>query len=154
MAVCLSGAVAGALLYWSVYYGKAWVDSDSANLRSLASTISQIASGLSALMFAGVTLLLALPESTGLGLLKTSGHFFDLCARMALAMIILLLVVVVGLVLMMVPTLDAKFLCLLVSFGVTGLISMLGCLHKLVILILFVNKKFDPDYIDDGRHQG
>lgn len=144
--VALLGAIVGCSLYWMVYRGEAWPADATANLRSLASTVSQIAAGLGALMFAGLTLLLAFPPSTGLGVLKRSGHFFDLCARMALTMVFWFGLVGVGLFVMMAAQPTAVALCVIVGVGSSGLLSTLGSMLKLVALIFFTTRQFDPDY--------
>lgn len=98
-------------------------------------------------MFAGLTLLLAFPPSTGLGILKRSGHFFDLCARMALTMVVWFVVVAVGLVVMIVNDPSAGLLCVIVGCAAAALSSTLGSMMKLLALIFFTARQFDPDYI-------
>ncbi len=141
------GCVAGGSLFWFVYQGEPWHAEATANLRSFASTVAQIAAGLGALMFAGLTLLLAFPPSTGLGILKRSGHFFDLCARMALPMVVWFVVVAVGLVVMIVNDPSAGLLCVIVGCAAAALSSTLGSMMKLLALIFFTARQFDPDYI-------
>ncbi len=141
------GCVAGGSLFWFVYQGEPWHAEATANLRSFASTVAQIAAGLGALMFAGLTLLLAFPPSTGLGILKRSGHFFDLCARMALTMVVWFVVVAVGLVVMIVNDPSAGLLCVIVGCAAAALSSTLGSMMKLLALIFFTARQFDPDYI-------
>lgn len=141
------GGVAGGSLFWFVYQGEPWPAEATANLRSFASTIAQIAAGLGALMFAGLTLLLAFPPSTGLGILKRSGHFFDLCARMALTMVVWFVVVAVGLFVMIANDPSAGLLCVIVGCAAAALASTLGSMMKLLALIFFTARQFDPDYI-------
>jgi len=142
------GLLVGIALFWFAYRGEPWQGEATANLRAFASTAAQIAAGMGALMFAGLTLLLAFPPSTGLGLLKRSGHFFDLCARMALTMVVWLGVVGTGLVVMMSAAPAAISLCVLVGLLVTALVSTIGSMLKLVALIFFTTRQFDPDYAE------
>jgi hypothetical protein len=145
--IVMVGGVAGGSLFWSVYCGEAWTTEATTNLRSFASTVAQIAAGLGALMFAGLTLLLAFPPSTGLGMLKRSGHFFDLCARMALTMVVWFVVVAVALFVMIANDPAAGLLCVIVGCAATALSSTLGSMMKLLALIFFTARQFDPDYI-------
>jgi hypothetical protein len=146
--IVVVGLVAGCALYWFVYRGEAWPADATANLRSFASTVAQIGAGLGALMFAGLTLLLAFPPSTGLGILKRSGHFFDLCARMALTMVVWFVVVAVGLFVMLTSNPASGLLCFIVGCAAAALSSTLGSMMKLLVLIFFTARQFDPDYID------
>lgn len=141
------GCVAGGSLFWFVYCGEAWPAEATVNLRSLASTVAQIAAGLGALMFAGLTLLLAFPPSSGLVILKRSGHFFDLCARMALTMVVWFVVVAVSLFVMIANGPAAGFLCVIVGCSAAALTSTLGSMMKLLALIFFTARQFDPDYL-------
>ncbi len=140
------GSIAGGSLYWFVYLGELWPTDATANLRSFAATVSQIAAGFGALMFAGLTLLLAFPSSTGLGILKRSGHFFDLCARMALTMVVWFFVVAAGLFVMVADSPAAGLLCVIVGSAAAALSSTLGSMIKLLALIFFTARNFDPDY--------
>lgn len=143
----VAGIVVGWSLYWFAYRGEKWPGDGTANLRSFASTVAQIAAGLGALMFAGLTLLLAFPPSTGLGILKRSGHFFDLCARMALTMVIWFAVVGTGLFVMLANEPAAVALCVVVGCAAAALLSTLASMMKLLALIFFTARQFDPDYV-------
>ncbi len=141
------GGVVGGFLFRFLYFGEAWPLEATANLRSLASTVAQIAASFGALMFAGLTLLLAFPPSSGLDILKQSGHFFDLCARMAITMVVWFVVVAVGLFVMVANAPAAGFLCSIVGCFAAALTSTLSSRMKLLVLIFFTARRFDPDYL-------
>lgn len=121
----------------------------SANLRTLAGTVAQIAATMAGFILAALALLLSLSERELIKRMSISGHLHVLLLRMKLSMVLCLALTVGGVAYIVIPALGTQHLYLAASASASVALSILDVLWKLVMVFFFISPlpKDEPEAV-------